>query len=222
MMVVLDGLVVGEFVLWIVADLCMFFYFVIFLLKSRNLERQTRTFYLSVSFLFLLFGLQRLFSIIFDFFYKESIFLFLINLFLMTASIPLLLHLENNTIKSKRVLSYSTLFMVLIYIIASILTGYDRVLIYYFIVPPFALSLGSIVSIYLYLMIKGTGNVRKTAIIIECGIVLITIFWFLHGQLGRGSVYPDPNLIDIIGIICPTGYIFGLLILAYGFFLRKE
>lgn len=211
-----------ELILWIVVDIFLFAYFFMFLIKGLKDEGKSGNYFICVSILFLFIGIQRFLSIIFDFFYSETIILFFINLCLIVGAIPLLFHLESNIIKTKRILTCIALIMVIIYAIAYLVFNIDRVMMYYFFVPPFIVALGSVGSIYIYLIVKASGNVRQNAILIVIGMVIFILFWFIHSQLGRASPNPDPNIVDIIGIVSPIGYLVGLFVLAFGFFKKRE
>lgn len=212
-----------ELTLWIVVSGFLFSYFTLFMFKGIKEEaKSTRSFFLADSLLFLFIGIARLMSITYDFFVRESLLLFLLNLFTLLAPVPLLFHLENHSIKTRRILSLSTIAMIAVYIIVFLIIGFDRFLMYFFITPPFILALGSIVAIYLYMFIKSSGRVKQNALIIELGISCIAIFWFLHSQFGRASMDPIQGVVDVIGIVSPIGYIVGLTLLVIGFFRKRE
>jgi len=141
---------------------------------------------------------------------------------MLISAIPFLYHLENSAIKSKRILSLTTIIMTIVFVIVYIIFGYDRILMYYFYSAPFILGIGSVVAIFLYLIIKGSGQVRKNAIVVFMGLMILFIFWFLHGQFGRAAPAPATDYVDLIGIVSPIGIIVGLCFLALGFLRRGQ
>ena len=208
-----------ELILWIIVVAVLFLYGAFFFIKS--FKDESKQFFLCISILFLLIGIQRIFSIIFDFFSPDVLYLFLVNLFLMLAPLSLLYYLERNVLKIRiNYLTFASIFLILLYMIAAYVTQFDRILIYFFIIPPLIISLGSIMAIYIYIFKNSSGGVRRSAILIELGILITASFWFIHGQFGRSAVDPQINLVNVVGIISPMGYLVGLALMAIGFFRR--
>ncbi len=216
-------MVLIEFSLWICVIIILFISFGLFLLKALKEESKiSKQFFFTVSFFFLCIGIQRCLSLLFDFFYPSLFILFLISLFMLISAVPFLYHLENSVIKSKRILSLATLVMIAVYVMIYLLFGYDRILMVYYYAPPFILGIGSVAAIYLYLIIKGSGKVRKNATLIMIGLVNLFVFWFIHGQFGRAAPIPATDFVDIIGILSPIGIIVGLCFLDLGFLKRGQ
>jgi len=211
-----------ELVLWIIVNISLFLISIYFLRQClAEKDKPSEFFFLAIFFFFLCTGIQRIFSIIFDFFYPELFFLFLITLLNIISAIPLLYHLERTVIHSKKILSYIVIGLMILFVIVYLSIGYDRVLMYYFFIPPFVIVLGTIALIYFYLFAKSSGKVRTSVALIIFGMALVLGFWYVHGQYGRSSVTPLEELVDIIGIVAPLGYLIGLIILAIGFFKKK-
>ncbi|MHA1149411.1 MAG: hypothetical protein ACTSR8_14335 [Promethearchaeota archaeon] len=219
----MEPAIIIELILWICIVIFLFILFGLFLLKGfKEKGSISKKFFFSVSFFFLCIGIQRCLSIIFDFFIASLEILFIINIFMLISAIPFLYHLENSVINSKRILSLTTTILVIIFTIVYIIFGYNRILMYYFYTPPFILGIGSVTAIYLYLIIKGSGQIRRNATIVLIGLINMFVFWFLHSQFGRAAPEPAVDYIDLIGIISPIGIVAGLSFLAYGFLKRRQ
>ncbi len=212
-----------EFILWIIVIIFLFVYFGLFLIKGlKDESKSSRYFFIGVSIFFICTGIQRILSLIYDFFYAEMSLLFIITLLNIVGIIPLLFHLESSVVKSKRIISILSVILVIVYIIANFFFGNDRIIMYYFFIPPFLLAVESVGAIYIYLVLKSSGQVRKNALYIIIGLANFLFFWLLHSQMGRASPSPDPNIMDLIGIISPIGLLVGLFFLALGFFKKTS
>lgn len=216
-----------ELILWIVVISFLVMCFGLFMHKAAKDEmKSSKQFFFCVAFFFLSTGAQRGLSLILDFFLTDFMFLlFFITLLNLISIIPLLFHLENSVLKTKRIISIISIIMIIIYCIAYLFIGSDsdsdRELMNFFFLPSLILGMGATLYIYLYLFIKSSGEIRKNALFILVGIFTILASWIIHSYFGRASPTPDPNLIDIIGIICPIGYTIGLALLTLGFLRRN-
>ncbi|MHA1278475.1 MAG: hypothetical protein ACTSQI_13245 [Candidatus Helarchaeota archaeon] len=86
------------------------------------------------------------------------------------------------------------------------------------VLPPFGIELVILGGGYLYLILKSSGNVRRSAILIIVGISIILCFWYIHGTIGPSGPYIIPEVAEYLAIISPIAIIIGGIIAAKGFF----
>jgi hypothetical protein len=211
-----------EFSLWIAVFVLLIILTYYFLRRGFNKEDIPKTFNKAAGIIFFGLAMMRLFSILYDFsdlFHQNSIILFLGNAFLFLGALPLVMYMEKNVIKkTKYILTLIALILFGIYIYIGISSEYDRIILYYWSVPPFGVELFILAIGYFYLIIKSSGLVRKSTILIVIGVALLITFWVLHGVYGPNGQEPIPIVQDYLAIISPVAVICGSLIAAKGFF----
>lgn len=211
-----------EFSLWITVFVILIVLTYYFLRRGIIKEDIPKTFNKAAGIIFLGLALMRLFSVMYDFsdiFYHNPIILFLGNAFLFLGALPLVIYMEKNVIrKSKYVLTILALIFFIIFLYIGVSTGFDRANLYYWAVPPFGIELFILGIGYFYLILKSSGLVRKSTILIIIGVFLIIAFWVLHGFYGPNGQEPIPIVQDYLAIISPVAVICGSLIAAKGFF----
>lgn len=211
-----------EFSLWVAVFVLLIVLTYYFLRRGFTKEDIPKAFNKAAGIIFLGLALMRLLSILYDFsdsFHYNSIVLFLGNAFLFLGALPLVVYMEKNVIrKSKYILTLIALIFFIIYIYIGLSTEFDRTILYYWGVPPFGIELFVLAIGYFYLIIKSSGLVRKSTILITIGVTLLITFWVIHGVYGPNGQAPIPIVQDYLAIISPVAVICGSLIAAKGFF----
>ena len=173
-----------EFILWIIVDISLFFIASFFLLRFlKEKEKPSEFFFFSIFFFFICTAVQRLLSLIFDFFISDLFLLFLLTLINIISAIPLLFHLERTVLHSKQIFSIVVFIFVGVYFGVYLIMGYDRYFMYFIFTPAYAIVVGVPGLIYLYLLVKSSGSVRTSLFLIIIGIGLVLVFWGMHGNM---------------------------------------
>ncbi len=209
-----------EFSLWIAVFVIMVILAYYFIKRSKK-ESVPKTFNEAAGIIFLGLAGMRILTIIYDFFdYGEIDFLpFLGNAFLFLGALPLVLYMEKNVIKkTKYILSAVAVAFFIYFIYIAFATNFERSALYFWAIPSFILELFILAIGYLYLIIKSTGSIRTSSILIIIGVFLIISFWVLHRAFGPLGENPLPIIQDYLAIISPIAIICGALITAKGFF----
>ena len=164
-------------ILWISSVILLFLTFALFLIKSSKVEMKSqKMLYIGYGTFGLFFGISRIFFIL-GFFNPES-YDFFTTLGYITGSIGIIIWLyilETFMIKqTKRIFLIMSLISFGISLIALVgLTDQYVALNLIYITLP--ISLGAILILYIYLIIKTTGTIRKKASWLLIGLLLIMI-----------------------------------------------
>jgi len=207
-----------ELLLWMVVSVVILIFVVLFIYRSSATD--LKGFNLAAASVF--------FALFFDSFKRVILpgniyMIFFSNVLLALFTVPMVYHLEKYIVrKTHQIVSYISFVLIGIYIVAVLLSNFARDVMNLFILFPLLLELGLISFVYIYLIIKSTGIIRKSSVLIFVGLGLTITFWFLHSQFGRTGSMPQPGLQDLIGIISPICITIGLTIAALGFFKYRQ
>jgi hypothetical protein len=203
-----------EYILWAIVSIGILIYFSIFL--RRALKGNLKNFNLAAASIFLALFFDSVKRLIFP---GEIIMIFISNLALSIFTLPLVYHLEKTVIrKTKQVISYIVMALIALFIAITIMTSFDRATMNLFVFFPLIFEVGVIVFVYIYLILKGVGEIRKTSTFILIGLIITISMWFVHSQIGRRGPMATAGLVDIVGIVAPLSIFIGLTIAAFGFF----
>lgn len=204
-----------ELVLWIGVAFIIALLMIYFLNRAKKEQGKAKGFNLAAASTFMALFFDSIKRVIAP---GDIFFIFLSNVAIVVFSIPLVYYLEKNIIrKTKQILSFTSIILIIIYIIIVVSTGFLRQIMNLLIIPPLLLVLGVIAFVYIYLIVKGVGEIRSSSFFIFVGLLLSMGSWAIHSQFGRRGGMEIGALIDIFGIVCPIFIIVGLLITAYGF-----
>ncbi len=211
-----------EFGLWISVLVILIILTYYFLDRGSKKEDIPKSFNKAAGIIFLGLALMRLFSILYDFsdtFEHNPLILFLGNTFLFLGALPLVLYMERNVIRKTRyLLTLIALIFFLIFIYIGFSTAFERNTLYYWAIPPFGIELFILGIGYFYLILKSSGPIRKSSLLIFIGVFFIIGFWVLHGYYGPNGQEPLLIIQDYLAIISPVAVICGAFIAAKGFF----
>ncbi|MGV9204246.1 MAG: hypothetical protein ACOC44_09560, partial [Promethearchaeia archaeon] len=193
-----------EYILWAIVSIGIVIYFGTFLRRAIKEEdlKNLRNFNFAAASIFLALFFDSVKRLIFP---GEVLMIFISNLSLSIFTLPLVFHLEKTVIrKTKQIISYLGMALIGLFVIMTIISSFNRDTMNLFILFPLCLELGVIVFVYLYLIFKGVGEIRKTSTFILIGLLITISSWFIHSQIGRrGAINVPIDLINVVGIITP-------------------
>ena len=204
-----------EMLLWVFVSIAIALYTILFIYRAFKKDKSARFFNLAAAAIF--------FSLFFDsfkriFFQGNIIAIFVANVALVLAMIPMVYYLEKNIIgRTKKILTLLAFIFVMIFIAGAMYFNFEQSIMNLLIMLPLAIEILVIGCSYIYLMVKGAGVLRKASAIIFFGLLIALGFWVIHGQIGRSSPQPMLEFVDLIGILAPSGVIIGFGIAAPGF-----
>ena len=191
-----------------ICDAIIFFIFAFIFLKRASKRDDAKKFFMAATILFLGFGIRIILGILDLMLNKEFVLIiFLSNMVLFIATIPLCFHVEKTVFKkTKLMLSYSAIALFVVFVVVSIISNFSRPVMYFWVIPPFIIVLFIWAIGYLFLIIKSTGSVRTSSILIFVGSAVIIVIGFLHGIYGTQGQNPIPvfsDYFEIIALIIP-------------------
>ncbi len=200
--------------LWFVATGLMFLSTIILIIKAIKIEgRSPKLMYFAYGIFYILFGLTRIFYVVAV--YNPDNYDFFTNLGYITQNISLisiLYVLETHVVKStKKIFLIITIIAFIISLISLIgVISREITLTIGFILLPF--SAGAILILYLIMGIKSTGALRKSAIGLFLGSLMIFAAQILDSEMFIGLAYPIiPLILEITAVIM----IFGVIIFTF-------
>jgi len=201
--------------LWIITVIIFLIFGILFVRRAMKREEISKSFNISAGILFLGLGIRLLLPLIIE----DRITMFFSNVSMFIATFPLGLYLEKIVFKkTKYMISLAAVILFVVFIIMSILSDFYRPTMYIWVMPPFAIELLILAVGYIYLIIKSTGVVKRSSILIFIGSVLFigsSLIIGMYGPIGQNSI---PVVEDYLAVICPLISIVGALIAAKGFF----
>ncbi|MFO8019213.1 MAG: hypothetical protein R6U96_11295 [Promethearchaeia archaeon] len=207
-----------EYILWAVVSVGILIYFVSFF--RRALKNELKDFNFAASSIFLALFFDSVKRLIFP---GEIFMIFISNLALSVFTLPLVYHLEKNVIrKTKQIISILIVVLIGLFLAMTIISSFERATMNLFILFPLLLEVGLIIFVYIYLILKGVGEIRKSSTFILTGLLITISMWFVHSQIGRRGPMVMPGIVDIIGILAPLSIFIGLTLSAFGFFKVEE
>lgn len=206
-----DGYYAGiSLILWLLATGLMFLSTIILIIKSvKRKERSPKLVFLAYGIFYIFFGLTRLFYIIAI--YNPDNYDFYVTLGYITqvlSLISVLYVLETHVVKSTRkiflIITIIAFFIALISLIGVV--SRDFALTMLFILLPFSASV--ILILYLYVIFKSTGALRKSAIGLFLGAFLLFVAQILDSEMFISLTYGIiPFILEITAIIMIVGVI---------------
>ena len=225
-MIFLDPFNLIQLFLWIAVVTVLFIFSYMNFAPIWKEEEIKKNFNITVGLIFIGLGFLRLLLIFHDYFvifYQNPIIWYLAHVFVFIFAIPFVVWLENQVIKtSKYIISIIATSLFSVYIIGTILVGFDVLIMQILIMPAFGTIILAILCTYIYLIIKSGGEIRKRSIYVLIGIFSLTLFWFMHWFFGPLGFFPIPTLKDIIAIVSPIGIIISGYIGSLGLHFRPE
>ncbi len=203
-----------ENLLWLIVGIIIGLYVIIFLRKAH--KGDLKKFNIGAASIF--------FALFFDsvrrlFLPKTEEMIFIGNIVIAVFCLPLLFYVEKNILKHKKNwIAYTSILLIGVFIVGVIISDFDRDTMNLLIIPPYAVEMLTILYVYISLVFKTTGIIRKSSALILVGLAITIVFWFLHGQFGPTGAYPDPALMDIFMYLSPIMILVGLSVAALGFF----
>jgi hypothetical protein len=201
-------------ILWFVAAGLMFLSAIILIIKSTKIEeRSPKLVYLAYGMFYIFFGLTRIVYIIAV--YNPDSYDFFTTLGYITqalALISILYVLETHIVKStKKIFLIITIIAFFISVIALVgVISREFALTMLFILLPF--SSGVILILYIYVIIKSTGTLRKSAIGLFFGSLMMYAAQIMDSEMFIGLAYPIiPLILEITAVIM----IFGVIIFTF-------
>jgi len=211
-----------ELSLWVIVIVLLLILAYYFINRGIHKEDIPKSFNIAAGIIFLGVGYMRICSILYDYFdilYENQIILFLGNIGVFLGALPLVLYLEKNTYRrTKYLLSIVAIVFFSVFIFVSLASNFDKMVMGFWVLPPFAIELLILAGGYIYLIIKSSGTVRKSSLLILIGVALLLGFWYIHGTYGPHGIPPIPIVADYLAILSPLFIIIGTLIAAKGFF----
>ena len=200
-----------SFILWIIVIILLFISAILFLIHSfkKELEMAKKGYTAYVLF-FIFFGITRIVYLLSVYIPENYEFFTTIGYISAIASLIFILYvLETHVVKStKRIFTYITIFAFVITTLA-LLGLTDRYTALDIIMVLTLFSIAAILSLYLYLIIKATGKIRKKAILIFIGIVCIYLSETIDSEWFIEAIPSFPleitPIIMMIGIVLFTG-----------------
>jgi len=206
-----------ELTLWIITAIIFGIFAFVFIKRAYTKEDVSKSFNLAAGILFVGLGMRFIMGLFAT--GEDKFIMFLSNSFLFIAVLPLGIYLERLFFrKSKNFLSLLSIILFVINVIISIGSNFTGSIMFVWVIPPFLVELIILLWGYIQLIRKSTGIVRKSAIFIFIGCILIIFFGFVHGVIGPGGQIQIPGIAEIVGITFPIIIILGALIAAKGFF----
>lgn len=201
-------------ILWFVATGLMFLSTIILIIKSIKIEnRSPKLVYLAYGIFYIFFGLTRILYIVAV--YNPDSYDFFTTLGYITQNlsmISILYVLETHIVKStKKIFLIITIIVFVISLITLIgVVSREIALTIGFILLPF--SGGAILILYLYVSIKSTGALRKSAIGLFLGSLMMYTAHIMDSEMFIGLTYPIiPLILEITAVIM----IFGVIIFTF-------
>ncbi len=200
----------GEMSLWVITIVFEYIFSYYFIGRSLTRKDVSRNFNLAAGTMFLGIALTyslRILNDYYDIFYQNNVLMLISNIPFVIGTLPVVLYLEKNILKKTRFLVSSLLIISsIIFVFMSIISNFEPSTIEFWVAPPTGIGLLVPSIIYLYLMIKSTGIVRRSSIFVCIGIILLAfpVLVFLGAPISP--------------IIVPLASLVGCLFLAKGFF----
>ena len=201
-------------ILWFVATGLMFLSTIMLVIKAIKIEgRSPKLMYLAYGIFYILFGLTRILYIVAV--YNPDSYDFFTTLGYITQALSLisiLYILETHVVKStKKIFLMITMIAFFISLISLIgVVSRDFALTMLFILLPF--SGGVILILYLYVIIKSTGALRKSAIGLFIGSLMMYAAQIMDSEMFLGLTYSIiPLILEITAVIM----IFGVIIFTF-------
>ncbi len=211
-----------ELGLWVVITVFLLLFAYYFIQRGLKKEDVPKNFNIAAGIIFLGIGIMRILSIFHDYtdiLGGNQIVLFIGNICVFLGTLPLVLYMEKNIyVKTKYFLSLASIILFFIFVFISFSSNFDKQIMGLWVIPPFGIELLILAGGYIYLIVKSSGKVRLSCIMILIGVSLIIGFWYLHGVLGPHGTLPNPALQDYFAILSLVFIIIGTMIAAKGFF----